>query len=242
MTDPIQPAFYAVGGGAARQWWTLLHPPYTAWHLSYVVIGGCLASSVDWRVLGLTVLAFAAALGVGAHALDEWHGRPLQTNIPASALITAAVTSVAFACALGIVVASATTWWLLPTIAVGAALVPAYNLELIGGVIHNDAGFGLAWGAFPVITAALAQTGELTVAALCAACFATMLSLAQRRLSTAARWARRDLVAVEGIARSREGSSVVVDRSLLLDAPEGALRLLTASVVVLALCFVALRL
>ncbi len=27
------PAFYAAGTGGWRDWWTLLHPPYTAWHL-----------------------------------------------------------------------------------------------------------------------------------------------------------------------------------------------------------------
>ena len=56
MSRPA-PAFYALGAGGARDYVTLLHPPYTAWHLSYVVVGACLAAVVDWWVLGLTVLA-----------------------------------------------------------------------------------------------------------------------------------------------------------------------------------------
>ena len=73
-------------------------------------------------------------------------------------------------------------------------LVPAYNLELLGGVLHNDLCFVLSWGAFPVVTAYLAQAGSLTLEACLVAAWATVLSLAQRRLSTAARWARRDVV------------------------------------------------
>ena len=42
-----RPAFYAARRGGLGQWWTLLHPPYTAWHLSYVVIGASLAPRVD---------------------------------------------------------------------------------------------------------------------------------------------------------------------------------------------------
>ena len=38
-----RPAYYAARPGGWRDWWTLLHPPYTAWHLSYSVIGAALA-------------------------------------------------------------------------------------------------------------------------------------------------------------------------------------------------------
>ena len=34
-----RPAFYALAPGGWRDWWTLLHPPYTLWHLSYVALG-----------------------------------------------------------------------------------------------------------------------------------------------------------------------------------------------------------
>jgi len=243
VSDPIKPAFYAAGGGGPlRQWWTVLHPPYTAWHLGYVVIGGCLASQVDWGVLGLTVLAFALALGVGAHALDEWHGRPLGTTIPGWLLVAVAAGSVAAAGVIGIVVSTSTTWWLLVPIVVGAALVPVYNLELFGGLLHDDVGFALSWGAFPVVTAYLAQTGTMRVETILVAAWATALSIAQRRLSTAARWARREVVSIDGTAILRDGSSVAIDRPHLLLAPESALRFLTASVVLLAAGLVAMRL
>lgn len=229
VSEPA-PAFYAVGRDGWRAWVTLLHLPYTAWHLAYVVVGGCLAAEVAWGRLGLTVLAFALAMGVGAHALDELHGRPLGTTIPSRALVGVAVASVTVACAIGVVVALRTTGWLLVAVAVGAALVPAYNLELLGGRVHTDLGFALAWGAFPVVTAFLAQTGTVTIAAALAAAWATALSLAQRRLSREVRVLRR----------SGDGSPQA--RVALAAPTEAALRLLTLSTVTLAAALVAVRL
>ena len=224
-TQEVRPSFYALRPGGWRDYVTLLHLPYTAWHLSYVVVGACLAASVDWPVLGLTVLAFTLAMGVGAHALDELNGRPLRTSIPDGVLVGLAVVSVGVAAAIGVAVGLDRTLWIVPLVVLGAALVPVYNLELLGGRAHTDVGFALAWGAFPVVTAYVAQTGTLRGEALLAALWATLLSLAQRRLSTPARRLRR----------SREPGPGDL-------APlEDALRLLTGATVVLALALVVLR-
>jgi len=59
---PTRPAFYAARSGGWRDWWTLLHPPYTAWHLSYVVIGASLAPRVDTGRLVATLLAYEHSL------------------------------------------------------------------------------------------------------------------------------------------------------------------------------------
>ena len=99
---PARPAFYAARRGGWRDWWTLLHPPYTAWHLSYVVIGACLAPRVSVSRLVATLLAFFLAVGVAAHALDELHGRPLRTRIPSAPLVAATVVGLAGAVFLGI--------------------------------------------------------------------------------------------------------------------------------------------
>ncbi len=77
-----RPAFYALRPGGWRDLLTLLHPPYTAWHLSYVAIGAAVAPHLDGHRLLWTLLAFLLAVGVAAHALDELHGRPLQTASP----------------------------------------------------------------------------------------------------------------------------------------------------------------
>jgi hypothetical protein len=193
VSDGARPAFYALDGGGWRDYVTLLHLPYTAWHLSYVAIGAALAPHMDWPLLGWTLLAFFLALGVGAHALDELNGRPLGTRIPAAVLAALAAVSIGAACAIGIAVAAGRTWWLLAFVATGAVLVVAYNLELFGGALHSDLWFGLAWGAFPVLTAFFAAAERLRAEAFVAAAFAVLASLAQRALSTQARTARRSL-------------------------------------------------
>jgi hypothetical protein len=239
----VRPAFYALHRGGWRDYVTLLHAPYTAWHLSYVVVGGCLVTAeVSWDRLGLTVLAFFLAMGIGAHALDELSGRPLQTAIPGSALVALAVVSVAAACAIGLAVAISFSLWIVPLVAVGAFLVPAYNLELFGGRFHSDLWFAIAWGAFPVVTGAVAVAGTVRAATVIAAVWATVLSLAQRRLSTPVRHHRREVVSVTGALELADGSHEPITRDGLVEAPEAALKLLAAATILIAAALVALRL
>lgn len=238
----MRPAFYALPPGGWRDYLTLLHLPYTAWHLSYVVVGGCLVAQVSWGRLGLTVLAFLLAMGIGAHALDELAGRPLQTAIPAAVLVALAVVSVLAAVAIGLAVAVSFSLWILPLIAVGAFLVPAYNLELLGGRFHSDVWFALAWGAFPVVTGYVAVSGTLRGTAVIAAAWATSLSLAQRRLSTPVRRTRRDVVSVTGELGLADGGHEEVTTATLVAAPEAALRLLAVATILIAAALVALRL
>jgi len=77
-----RPAYYSARPGAGEDWWSILHPPYTAWHLSYVVIGASLAPHLDSVRLLATLLAFFAAVGIAAHALDERHGHPAPDSHP----------------------------------------------------------------------------------------------------------------------------------------------------------------
>ena len=192
MSDAgARPAFYALRPGGWRDYLTLLHPPYTLWHLSYVALGAGLAPRLKWNVLGWTELAFFLAMGVGAHALDELNGRPLQTRIPARLLVALATASIAAACGIGLVVASHSTWWLLVFVVSGAFIAVAYNLELFGGAFHGDLWFAGAWGAFPVLTAYFAVAETLRAEAALGALFALVSSLAQRILSTPVRAARR---------------------------------------------------
>jgi hypothetical protein len=203
MNGETRPAFYALTAGGWRDYVTLLHAPYTVWHLSYVAIGAALAPQMRWGLLGWTVLAFLLAMGVGAHALDELNGRPLRTRIPSPVLAGLAAVSIAGACAIGVTVAAGSTWWLLLFVAFGAFAAVAYNLELFGGAFHSDLWFGAAWGAFPVLTAYFASAERVRLAALAAAAAALLVSLAQRTLSTEVRFARRN-AGDPGSARSAE--------------------------------------
>ena len=236
-----RPSWYALETGGWRDYVTLLHPPYTVWHLSYVVIGGCLAPVVAWGRLGAAVVAFALAVGVGAHALDELRGRPLQTGIPSPLLVALAAVSLAAACAIGVVGAVTFEPWLALLVPVGVFLVLAYNLELLGGHFHSDLWFGLAWGGFPVVCGYAAVAGDIRVATLLAAGFGVLLSLAQRTLSNHVRHVRRRVVAVTGELELRDGSRERLDAERLIAVEERGLRLLAASIVVLAAALVAFR-
>lgn len=229
-----RPAFYAARPGRWRDWWTVLHPPYTAWHLSYVVLGASLAPRLSASRLVGTLLAFFLAVGVAAHALDELHGRPLRTAIPSGALVAATALGLAGAVVLGAVGVHRVGAAIVPFIVLGPLLVVAYNAELLGGVVHTDLGFALAWGAFPVLTAYVAQAGRLSVAAVLGALGACALSLAQRSLSTPARRLRRTVTAVRGTLTMADGSETAIDERLLLAPLERALRALSWAVVVLA--------
>jgi hypothetical protein len=237
-----RPAFYALTPGGWRDYVTLLHLPYTAWHLSYVCLGACLGAVLSWSRFGLTLAAFALALGIAAHALDELRGRPLATRIPDAVLVGLAAASLAGACAIGVAVALDFSLWLLAFVAVGAFLVVAYNLELAGGRFHNDLWFGLAWGAFPVLTAAFAQTATVELEAVLAAAASVLLSLAQRRLSTQVRHVRRRVRNVTGELELGDGTREPLDAAALIAAPEWALRALTAATVTLAAALVVARL
>jgi hypothetical protein len=229
-----RPAYYAASPGGWRDWWTLLHPPYTAWHLSYVVIGSALAPRVSLAPLLATLTAFFLAVGLAAHALDELNGRPLQTRIPAHTLVAVTVAGLAGAVAFGAAGVARVGWVLVPFLIVGPALVVAYNAELFGGIIHTDLGFAAAWGAFPVLTAYTAQTGRLAAAPVVAALAALAISAAQRRLSTPARTLRRRSVRVEGSVTLADGRVVALDQRALLAPLEGALRAMSWGLVLFA--------
>lgn len=228
--ERLGPAWYVTSGRSrCRDWWAILHPPYTAWHLSYVVIGAGLAPQVDAGRLAATLAAFALAVGVAAHALDELKGRPLGTSISARSLVTAAAAALAGAVALGAIGVTRVGWNLLWFVGTGAVLVVFYNLEWWGGRLHNDVVFAAAWGAFPVLTAYYAQTQTIRPSALFGALFAFGLSRAQRTLSSEARGLRRRTVSVEGQCTLSDGTVRVIDRAGMLRPLERALGALTWS-------------
>jgi hypothetical protein len=243
MPEALAPAYYAARTtGWRRDAWALLHPPYTAWHLSYVLIGASLAPTLSVVRLVATVLAFFLAVGVAAHALDELRGRPLQTELPAGVLWAAALIGLVGAVALGIAGVFVVGPWLLPFIAMGVFFVFAYNLELLRGKVHGDFWFALSWGAFPVLTAYFAQTGRISIAAVAAAVAGYALSYAQRMLSTPARLLRRRSRSVTGELTLADGSRVLLDRPALLRPLERALAASSWGIVLLSLGLLSSRL
>jgi len=219
----VAPAFYALEGGGWRDYWSLLHPPYTVWHLSYVLLGAALAPMPDPRIVAGSLVAFFLAVGIASHSFDELQGRPLGTRIPSGVLLGLGSVALIGAVALGLVAAAMLGPWFLVLVAIGAALVISYGLEI--PIVHSDVGFALAWGGFPVLASAVANGAPLA-ATLAAAIGASLLSLAQRRLSTPVRRIRRKAEQVSGSVRYRDGTLEEIDAARLIGAPEAALRLI----------------
>jgi hypothetical protein len=229
-----RPAFYALGRGLPGDVLALLHPPYTAWHLSYVAIGAAIAPHLYVNRLLWALAAFALAVGVAAHALDELHDRPLGTGFSDRALIALAVASLGGALAIGVAGAIVVTPLLAPLMLAGALFLPAYNLELLGGRLHSDMWFALGWGAFPALTGYVVEAERITLAGMLIAAACLALSVAQRRLSAPARELRRRTRAISGTRTRADGTAEPLTLSGLLAPLDGALAALSLAMVVLA--------
>jgi hypothetical protein len=238
VTAGARPAFYALAPGGWRDYVTLLHPPYTAWHLSYAAIGAALAPQLGWDRLVLALAAFFLGMGVGAHALDELRGRPLRTRIPGRVLWGLAGLSIAGAIGIGLLASVLYTAWLVPLVVFGGFIVVAYNLELFGGRLHNAFWFAVSWGALPVLAGYVVMAERLSDEAVAAAVFAALLSWAQRILSTPVREMRRRVASVSGTVEYHDGRRERVDAETLMGAPETALRVLAAATVALAIALI----
>jgi hypothetical protein len=242
-----RPAFYALAPGGWRDLATILHPPYTLWHLSYVALGAAAAPQIHADRLLAALAAFFLAVGVSAHALDELAGRPLQTHVSDRLLIVLATVGLAGALAIGVAGILTVSATLAPFVIIGGFAVLAYNLELFGGRFHTDFWFAAWWGAFPALTGWWSNALEVSNAwdAVAAAgatvgCFG--LSVAQRRLSTPVRELRRATASVSGQQRLVDGGVRELSAAALAAPLDGALRALSLAVPTLAVGLVAVRL
>jgi len=224
----VKPAFYAQTGTLRGDLVALLHPPYTMWHLSYVVIGSAQAPSPSLPLLGWTLVVFFLGLGVCAHALDELNGRPLGTRFSDGALKTLATVAIAFGSVVVLLGALNISRWFLLWAAIGLFLAVGYPLERPRW-LHTDLGFAAAWGLFPVLAGHWIQTQRFSWGALLVGTSALLLSLVQRSLSTPARALRRSAET----ARVEFGTETWAG-SQLLATWERPLRLLSLTVPVLA--------
>ncbi|HEX3689741.1 MAG TPA: hypothetical protein VHV28_08590 [Solirubrobacteraceae bacterium] len=207
-----------------------------------MALGAAAAPALHANRLAAALGAFFLAVGVAAHALDELHGRPLQTRLSRATLIALAVTSLIGAVAIGVVGAITISAWLAPLVAVGAFLVVAYNLELFGGRVHDGTWFALAWGGFPAFTGYFVNALQLRPAGVLVAVACTLLSVAQRRLSTPVRELRRRTADITGTQTLTTGETRALDAHELAEPLERALRALWLALVLLAIGVVAARL
>jgi hypothetical protein len=241
-----RPAFYALRPGGWRDLVTVLHPPYTAWHLSNVAFGAAAATVIHTDRFVMTLAAFFLAVGVGAHALDELNGRPLGTQLSERTLIALAVCSIAGAIGIGIAGCFIVSATLVPFVVVGGFIVVAYNLELFGGRFHTDFWLAAAWGAFPALTSWWVNTlsfgsAKTVVAGALVAVGCYGLTRVQRRLSTPVRRLRRKTISVSGEQRLEDGTVIQLSPSELAGPLDASLRGLSWAVVVLSIGLVVIR-
>jgi len=235
-----RPAFYALRPGGWRDIVTILHPPYTAWHLSYVALGAVAAPHLYGSRLVATLGGFFLGVGVCAHALDELNGRPLRTQLSTASLVALAACALAGAIAIGVVGAVTVSPTLIPFVVAGAFIVLAYNLELFGGRFHND--FWFAAGAFPAFTGYWANSLELRAGGVLAAAACFSLSVAQRSLSTPVRELRRRTRSLAGEQVLGDGSTIALDAARIAAPMERALGACALGLVLLAAGLVISRL
>ncbi|MCW2988158.1 MAG: hypothetical protein JWM24_1096 [Solirubrobacterales bacterium] len=246
-TEPgPRPAFYALRPGGWRDLVTVLHPPYTLWHVSNVAIGAAAASHLYAGRLLAAMAAFFLAVGIGAHALDELNGRPLGTQLSRSALLALAIGGLGGALAIGIVGAIVVSPTLVPLVLFGGFIAPAYNLEWFGGRFHTDFWLAASWGGFSAFTGWWANSLGLhsvregiAAGAAVLACFC--LTLVQRRLSTPVRELRRRTLSLEAEQRLSDGSVRRLSRDDIAAPLDGALLGLSIAVPLLAVAMIALR-
>jgi hypothetical protein len=237
-----RPAFYALGGGRLGDALTLLHPPYTAWHLSYFAMGAAVAPTLHVNRLLWGLLAFALAVGVSAHAFDELHSRPLGTGFTARTLAGVGVLGLMGALAIGVAGVLTVSVWLVALVVLGGVFLPAYNLELAGGRFHSDLWFALGWGGFPAFVGYFVNAEKVALPGLLMAAGCTLMSVAQRRLSSPARELRRRTTAVSGTRTLSDGSTEPLTLGGVLAPLDGALAALSLAIVVTACALVVSRL
>jgi hypothetical protein len=232
--------------GGWRDLVTVLHPPYTLWHVSNVAIGAAMAPHIYAGRLAAAIAAFFLAVGVGAHAMDELHGRPLGTRLSRRALILLSAGGLGGALAIGVAGAIVVSPTLIPLVLAGAFIAPAYNLEWFGGRFHTDVWLAVSWAGFSCFTGwwvnALGVHSVREAVAVATAVLACIfLVTAQRRLSTPVRELRRRTVALEGEQRLADGSVRELSAAGLSAPLDGALKALSIAVPLLAVALVAIR-
>ena len=191
MNAETRPAFYALSRGGWRDYVTLLHPPYTLWHLSYVAVGAGLASPFSWR----------AAPRRSSRSRSRWaSARTPSTSFTADRSVRRSPTARSGrspSCRSQPLRRSGST---RASLGRGgsrrsSSRAPSSSSRTtsscFGGAFHSTLWFALAWGSLPALSAYVVEAETLRLEAVAAAAYAALLSYAQRVLSTPARAARR---------------------------------------------------
>lgn len=151
----IGKTWYSSEGSKAREFWTILHLPYTLMALSFLAIGFGIGGVRDWNAFLLTAAAYFLGLGIAAHCFDQIEGmgsRYVKILTDGDLIITGAVALVG-AVAIGTyLIASRGLSHLLWIIPLQVFFVFSYPLaKWFKGAFHTDFWFAVSFGVIPVL-------------------------------------------------------------------------------------------
>ncbi len=237
-----RPAWYTLGGrGVLTDLVNLLHPPYTLWHLSYVVIGIALAPVINMDRSLAVIIAFFLGLGIGAHALDETMGNPLKTKLSRQKLYLIGLSSLTVATAIGAYYVITLSVLLLPIILVEVFFALAYNLETFNKRFHNTIVFSISWGVLPFLTGYFVNSLSVSLGALLTSLAIGLLTYVQRTLSLQARAVRRNIDSPIRALKLENGEEIQVSASDLISPAEKSLKALTLTIFIFAIALICQR-
>lgn len=180
------------------------YAPFTVYVLAYTLFGIALGS-----VYGAFDPVRAAAVCVaiwfgleGLHAIDL-ADEGVATRMDNRVANVLGYSQVIAGSAIGVWLASQTTWWFLALVGAGALLGLAYNEEWFGGWLHDRdkitglANFGVSWGAVPFYAGFAVVNQSVTLGAVVVAAGVGVDAMRLNYLEGHGRIARYETVDIE---------------------------------------------
>jgi hypothetical protein len=214
LQDRRQTWYFVASGTKLADVYNILHLPYTAMVLGFVLAGAATAPQLHADRIAGALLAYFIGLGIGAHALDQLEpgGSSYVRRLSRSELEALAVFGLGGAAAVGLYFAFTVTVWLVPFIAAGLFFAVAYPLpSRVGGrLFHNEPGFSFSWGFLPFVTSYFVNSVSLTPFAVVGGLVAALAAAVEIRLSRRARNARKDGIPAAEYEGPERGLKVLV--------------------------------
>ena len=241
--------WYARHGGKIKEFYTVLHLPYTSMVLSYVLIGAALSPTLFVDRLVFTLLAYFLGLGIAAHALNELNARHWGTSLSKADLQIAFLFSLVGALSIGLygveVLYNASSGSRLPPSILALLIVLetfflfAYNTNYAGGRFHNDLSFAFAWAFLPFLTSYFVNSLIIPIGAVLIGLALAATGMIEINLSRWCKSFRRKSNVVD--VRFEDGSLMPISTARLIRNPERALKLIVIAVGLLGIGLLLVR-
>lgn len=151
----MQKTWYSKVGSKKAELWTILHFPYTAMCLSFLIIGFGIHKPIDVTALILISIAYLLGLGIAAHSLDQLKGMGTSyiKFLSQKELLTLGIVSLIITTGIGIWFITAYNAWLfLLLVPIQTFFAISYPIaKLFNGFFHTDFWFAVGFGFMPVV-------------------------------------------------------------------------------------------